>query len=116
MPADPELIKQITVKEFDSFMDRAVCTSIEEHELLLTCTYSMLVQQQLQVIIGPEPYGPRGLLEATGVKWRDQRHSLTPAFSAAKMKMVPQIIIYAVNSSAVYPIIHLDGTACEKKR
>ena len=46
---------------------------------------------QQRMLIIPEPYGPRGLLEATGDKWRDKRHSLTPAFSAAKMKMVTHI-------------------------
>lgn len=50
---------------------------------IITC---ILCVQVVKII--PEPYGPEGLLAASGDEWRDKRHSLTPAFSAAKMKMV----------------------------
>lgn len=61
------------------------------------------------MLIMPEPYGPRGLLEATGDKWGDKRHSLTPAFSAAKMKMVRNTELNSPES-AFKSINYVDGT------
>ncbi|XP_064405389.1 cytochrome P450 3A24-like [Halichondria panicea] len=65
---DGDMLKQIMVKEFNCFPDRPL--------LALTKKGS----------------APRGLLSARGEEWKTARHTLSPSFSAAKMKaMVPQI-------------------------
>lgn len=62
----------------------------------------------MQVVrIIPEPYGPEGLLAATGDEWRDKRHSLTPAFSAAKMKMVQSKTRYACHCCEEHIIVQM---------
>ena len=58
----------------------------------------------------PEPYGPEGLLTATGDEWRDKRHSLTPAFSTAKMKMVRFKARFVTVVKNVLLYNYVDGT------
>ncbi len=38
---------------------------------------------------------PRGLLSARGEEWKTARHTLSPSFSAAKMKAVSLPILYS---------------------
>jgi len=64
--ADPEMVKQVTVKEFNSFVDR-------EH---------------FPDILGQKKKSPRGILQAEGEVWRRVRQSLSPTFSTGKIKMV----------------------------
>ena len=66
--ADPEMIKQITIKEFDKFPDRQI----------------------FQGIGGTQIQGKtyRGLLIAMGKEWKERRQILSPAFTASKMKLV----------------------------
>ena len=46
----------------------------------------------------PEPYGSQGLFAETGETWREHRHILTPAFSAAKMKLARYLdVAYSIN-------------------
>jgi len=66
MVADLEMVKQVTVKEFNSFMDR-------EH---------------LPDVTKEKKKTPRGLFQAEGEVWRRVRQSLSPTFSTAKIKMV----------------------------
>ena len=70
--------------------------------------------QTFQLI--PDPYGPKGLLAATGDDWRDMRHSLTPAFSASKMKMVIFVYIFKlILLLYMYPCDAIDGTSRKEK-
>ncbi|KAK2565310.1 Lithocholate 6-beta-hydroxylase [Acropora cervicornis] len=63
--ADPEMIKEIVVKEFPKFHDRKTLADI------------------------PKPYD-RMLTVVRGQKWKDIRSILTPTFSASKIKqMIP---------------------------
>ncbi|XP_067037448.1 cytochrome P450 3A8-like [Acropora muricata] len=65
MVADPEMIKEILVKEFPKFHDRKTLADI------------------------PKPYD-RMLTVVRGQKWKDIRSILTPTFSASKIKqMIP---------------------------
>ena len=68
MVADPELIKQITIKYFDKFTDRQSGLSFGGTEV--------------------EGKVYNGLLLLRGQEWKESRHILTPAFTASKMKMV----------------------------
>nr|XP_058970357.1 cytochrome P450 3A29-like [Pocillopora verrucosa] len=63
MVADPEMIKEILVKEFQKFHDRKLIVNF------------------------PKPYD-RMLTLVPGQKWKDIRITLTPTFSASKMKQM----------------------------
>jgi cytochrome P450 family 6 len=64
MVCDPELIKRITVKDFNSFSDRYA--SSNDHDTL----------------------GNNGLFASKNPKWKHMRSKMTPFFSSAKMKMM----------------------------
>ncbi|XP_023717552.1 cytochrome P450 9e2 isoform X2 [Cryptotermes secundus] len=60
---DPELIKMVTVKDFEHFVDRGVRISEEV-----------------------EPLFGKGLFSLKGQRWKDMRSTLSPAFTSSKMK------------------------------
>ncbi|CAH0564137.1 unnamed protein product [Brassicogethes aeneus] len=66
---DPELIKQITVKDFDHFTDHL---------------------QFLETDL--DPLWSKNLVALTGKKWRDMRTTLSPAFTSSKMKLMFTLI------------------------
>ncbi|KAJ3645296.1 hypothetical protein Zmor_022962 [Zophobas morio] len=66
---DPELIKQITVKDFEHFVD---------HRSLFP--------------EGSDPLWSRNLFSLTGKRWRDMRSTLSPAFTSSKMKYMFTLI------------------------
>ena len=66
--ADPEMIKQMSIKEFDKFPDRQIVQSIRGIE------------------VKGKTY--KGLLISMGQEWRKRRQILSPAFTASKMKLV----------------------------
>ncbi|XP_053660556.1 cytochrome P450 9e2-like [Anopheles marshallii] len=71
---DPDLVKQITVKDFDYFVDH-MTTGLEQTEentshLLLT----------------------NSLVALRGQKWRDMRATLSPAFTGSKMRLMFALI------------------------
>ena len=68
MVADPEMIKQITIKYFDKFTDRQVGKGFGGTE----------IQGKIY----------NGLLLLRGQKWKESRHVVTPAFTTSKMKLV----------------------------
>ncbi|XP_063916746.1 cytochrome P450 9e2-like [Zophobas morio] len=63
MLRDPELIKQITVKDFDHFLDHVA-----------------LVDPDADPLFG------RNLFGLNGMKWREMRSTLSPTFTSSKMK------------------------------
>jgi len=67
---DPELIKQITIKDYDHFMD-----------LLFT------------PVVTKDIYGnDLGLLNSTGEEWKKVRAAFAPAFSPKNLKNVTKAI------------------------
>ncbi|XP_063995643.1 uncharacterized protein LOC135172998 [Diachasmimorpha longicaudata] len=63
MIRDPELIKNITIKSFDHFVDHRSFTESDQ-----------------------EPLFSKNLFALRGAKWREVRTLLTPAFTSSKMK------------------------------
>uniref|UniRef100_A0A2M4BJZ6 Putative cytochrome p450 9b2 n=1 Tax=Anopheles marajoara TaxID=58244 RepID=A0A2M4BJZ6_9DIPT len=68
---DPELIKQITVKDFDHFADHAT-TGLEDSSSDVLFANS--------------------LVSLRGQKWRDMRATLSPAFTGSKMRIMFELI------------------------
>ncbi|KAJ3645291.1 hypothetical protein Zmor_022957 [Zophobas morio] len=66
---DPDLIKQVAVKDFDHFQDHR--TFIPE---------------------GSDPLWANNLVALTGKKWRDMRTTLSPAFTSSKIKYMFTLI------------------------
>lgn len=60
---DPELIKQVTIKDFDYFTDHLVLVSRET-----------------------EPFFGGNLFSLRGKEWREMRSTLSPAFTGSKMR------------------------------
>nr|CAD7599514.1 unnamed protein product [Timema genevievae] len=60
---DPETIKQITVKDFDHFIDRSLPFPVDS-----------------------EPLFMKSLIGLKGDKWKNMRSTLSPAFTSSKMK------------------------------
>lgn len=65
---DPELIKQITVKDFEHFLDHR------------------------SFISDLEPMFGKSLFMLTGQRWRDMRATLSPAFTGSKMRQMFQLV------------------------
>lgn len=72
---DPELIKQITVKDFEHFLDH----------------------RDINVDIGPL-FG-KSLFMLRGQRWRDMRATLSPAFTGSKMRQMFQLVADCSNQS-----------------
>ncbi|KAL7019935.1 hypothetical protein ACKWTF_011309 [Chironomus riparius] len=62
---DPQIIKQLTVKEFDHFTD---------HRVVIT--------ENMDPLFG------KALLNLRGQKWKDMRSTLSPAFTGSKMRQM----------------------------
>lgn len=80
---DPELIKKITVKDFDHFIDHRPMFGNSEND---------------------NPYSIFGktLFAMTGQKWRDMRATLSPAFTGSKMRKMFELVIECSGSVAQY--------------
>ncbi|NP_001351990.1 cytochrome P450 9e2-like [Amyelois transitella] len=65
MIRDPEIIKNITVKDFDHFVNHKV-----------------FFQEEAEPLFGGS------LIQMKGEKWRDMRTTLSPAFTASKMRLM----------------------------
>lgn len=70
MLRDPELIKQIGVKDFQHFVNHR--TPIDEHA---------------------DPLFSRNLFSMKGEKWRDMRSTLSPAFTGSKMRSMFELVV-----------------------
>lgn len=68
---DLELIKQITVKDFEHFLDHRDFFLDEESE----------------------PLFGKSLFMLKGQKWRDMRATLSPAFTGSKMRQMFQLVV-----------------------
>lgn len=77
---DPELIRQITVKDFEYFTD-----------------HWPLLADPMQ-----EPFFGKSLFMLSGKRWRHMRATLSPAFTGSKMRQMFQMVIdCAENNAAV---------------
>lgn len=73
---DPELIKQITVKDFEYFLDH----------------------RKIPLDIGA--LFSKTLFMLTGQKWRDMRATLSPAFTGSKMRQMFELLIECSEQTA----------------
>ncbi|XP_019565200.3 cytochrome P450 9e2-like [Aedes albopictus] len=80
---DPELIKKITVKDFDHFIDHRPTFGDSEND---------------------NPYSIFGktLFAMAGQKWRDMRATLSPAFTGSKMRKMFQLVLECSDSVTQY--------------
>lgn len=69
MIRDPDLIKQITVKDFDYFMDHRTIVPEES-----------------------DPLWGKNLFALNGKRWRDMRSNLSPSFTSSKMRYIFSLI------------------------
>ncbi|EFA09240.1 cytochrome P450 9e2 [Tribolium castaneum] len=76
---DPELIKQITVKDFDHFVNRMAFIPED-------C----------------DPLWGKNLVALTDQRWRDMRSTLSPAFTSSKMKYMFSLISESAEQFAQY--------------
>uniref|UniRef100_A0A1B0CGD6 Cytochrome n=1 Tax=Lutzomyia longipalpis TaxID=7200 RepID=A0A1B0CGD6_LUTLO len=79
MIRDPEIIKQVGVKDFDHFLDHRVNMD-EDHE----------------------PLFGRNLFSLKGQRWRDMRATLSPAFTGSKMRTMFQLVSDCCNDALKY--------------
>ena len=66
---DPELLRQVCIKSFDHFVD---------HDAFIT--------EEMDPVVG------RNLFTLKGQRWKDFRNTLTPSFTAARMKAMYELI------------------------
>lgn len=66
---DPKMIKHLTVKDFDNFMD---------HRVLMT--------EDIDPLFG------KNLVSLSGQKWKDMRATLSPAFTGSKMRQMFEFV------------------------
>jgi cytochrome P450 family 9 len=83
---DPELIKQITIKDFDHFVDH-----------------------RTQIDTEIDPLFSRNLFSINGNRWKAMRTTLSPAFTGAKMRLMFQFMTECT-------INHLDNILAEAKK
>uniref|UniRef100_A0A1L8E4C9 Putative cytochrome n=1 Tax=Nyssomyia neivai TaxID=330878 RepID=A0A1L8E4C9_9DIPT len=76
---DPELIKQIGVKDFEYFLNHR--GNIDENH---------------------EPLFGRNLVSLKGQRWRDMRSTLSPAFTGSKMRTMFQLVSECCNDTVNY--------------
>lgn len=76
---DPELFKQISIKDFDSF---------EDHKFVL--------EPETDSLIGNTVFMMRGQ------KWREMRATLSPAFTCSKMKLMFELIRECATASSTF--------------
>ncbi|VVC86598.1 unnamed protein product [Leptidea sinapis] len=82
---DPDLIKQITVKDFDHFVDHKEFFPVEVEPLFGNSVFMM-----------------------KGERWRDMRSTLSPAFTSSKMKLMMPFMTEISNNIVKYIKDHSD--------
>lgn len=78
---DPELVKQITVKDFEHFVD---------HRVLMDET--------------TEPLFAKSVVSLTGQKWRNMRATLSPMFTGSKMREMFELLIACAERTSSFLI------------
>ncbi|KAJ8686640.1 hypothetical protein QAD02_022434 [Eretmocerus hayati] len=91
---DPELIKDVTIKHFDHFMD-----------------HKSIIDASLDPLFGGS------LFNITGEKWREARNLLSPAFTSSKMKGMFELMVACGEDLVAYLADHnkINGKMVETK-
>lgn len=76
---DPQLVKQLAVKEFDHFTD---------HRSVITTD--------------ADPIFGKSLIALKGNEWRDMRATLSPAFTGSKMRLMFELVSECAKQMAVF--------------
>ena len=87
---DPELIKQITVKEFDHFVN-----------------HRMKMDEELEPLFG------RSLFVMRDQRWKDMRSTLSPAFTGSKMRNMFSLIANCSKDTINYLLNEANGKSLE---
>ncbi|KXJ79841.1 hypothetical protein RP20_CCG027714 [Aedes albopictus] len=87
MLREPEVIKQITVKDFDYFMDH---------------TPTMTNSNPDSDEVGGDSLFGNSLFALRGQKWRDMRATLSPAFTGSKMRHMFELVADCAQSMAEF--------------
>ncbi|XP_020296279.1 cytochrome P450 9e2-like [Pseudomyrmex gracilis] len=82
---DPELIKDVTVKEFEHFHD-----------------HRTFVDEEIDPLFG------KNIFSLRGDRWREMRNTLSPSFTASKMKFMVELISKCAHEFVDYLIDHPD--------
>ncbi|XP_053689443.1 cytochrome P450 9e2-like [Sabethes cyaneus] len=80
---DPELIKQVGVKDFDHFTDRVPI-------------FGSTAYDHPNLIVG------KSLFTLTGQKWKNMRSTLSPAFTGSKMRQMFNLVVECSENTAQY--------------
>lgn len=81
MMRDPELIKQITVKDFDHFTDHRTAIDPDLEPLFARNLFTLKGNSYLSCMTQASD-----LFLETGLKWRQMRSTLSGSFTSSKMK------------------------------
>ncbi|XP_037941197.1 probable cytochrome P450 9f2 [Teleopsis dalmanni] len=90
MLRDPELIKQVTVKEFDHFVNHRSIFNNDEGNLISSSLFSL-----------------------RDAKWKDMRSTLSPVFTGSKMRQMYQLINQVAQDTAKY--LKQETTTCSSE-
>lgn len=93
--SDPDLLKDVLVKDFENFQSRKVLKN-ELKKRMIECEKNVINRIVSNCIffslcVQPFPLAPRkslGLFLENGHQWKRSRTLLTPAFSAGKLKQM----------------------------
>lgn len=80
---DPELIKQVGVKDFDHFMDHQPVFGNPEYD-------------HPNLLVG------KSLFTLAGQRWKTMRATLSPAFTGSKMRQMFELIVECSERMATY--------------
>ncbi|XP_063704273.1 cytochrome P450 9e2-like [Culicoides brevitarsis] len=86
---EPELVKQLCIKDFENFVNHPG-TTISEHDELLINSLSILRDQ----------------------RWKDMRSTLSPAFTGSKMRMMFGLVKECAEDFVSYIDENLDENGC----
>ncbi|XP_055619252.1 cytochrome P450 9e2-like [Toxorhynchites rutilus septentrionalis] len=78
---DPDLIKQLTVKDFDHFVDHVPSFGSSDYD-------------------HPNLVVAKSLFTLTGQKWKNMRATLSPAFTGSKMRQMFELIVECSENTA----------------
>ncbi|KAJ0177459.1 hypothetical protein K1T71_007468 [Dendrolimus kikuchii] len=84
VPKDPELIRQIMVRDFNCFIDRGVHIGTD-------C----------------DPFFGRNIIMLTGSRWRTMRSAITPSFSSARCRSMAPLMAERARAVSEYLRTHI---------
>lgn len=88
---DLDLIKQITIKDFDHFTNRNALISAENEPLFGKNIVSLKGMRRFIAAVSQRPCWYKTNL-LSDQKWREMRNTLSPVFTASKIKIMFQLV------------------------